>query len=72
MTPNEVIGIIKDKIRDSKNSLERNMNEAALHLYEDGFVDVSVKDGELLLSMTKSGELFFLETISHIFTPAEA
>ena len=68
----EVINFLEEKINNSKNDLEKNLDQATLSLYKSGNISAKIEDGELLVSITKKGESSFLTNLSVGMKPAEA
>lgn len=48
---------------------EKEMNEAILSLYHKGLIEVSMSDGEPLISISKLGESAYASMILHYMTP---
>tara|TARA_A200000159_G_scaffold161730_1_gene184181 strand:- start:2439 stop:2651 length:213 start_codon:yes stop_codon:yes gene_type:complete len=48
---------------------EKEMNEAILSLYQKGLIEVDMRDGEPLISISKLGESAYASLILHYMAP---
>ena len=72
MVSDEIINFLEDKISNSKNDLEKDLDMATLSLYKSGNIDAKIEDNELMISITEKGKVSFLQNITHEMNPAEA
>ena len=63
MVSDEIINFLEDKISNSKNDLEKDLDMATLSLYKNGNIDAKIEDNELMISITEKGKVSFLQNI---------